>query len=292
MDYLKQYAKFLRRFLAAQQPLTVVFDCSNGSVGPVLRALFRDPRRLRAIFINDQPDGEFPGHGPNPMEPHASRDIVRAIRARRADLGVLFDADGDRAFFFDRRGRAIAPDIIAALLAKGTRGAILLEVRFGSVAAHLLRGRRIIRTPVGGTTIKPRMRRLGAALAAEYSGHYYFRDFFFSESGILAAIKVINRISRFRDFEAWVDALPRVYRSPEINFKVKNKRAALSRVAAAFHKTSRRISRIDGITAEFPDGSWFNLRPSNTENLLRLNAEARTKSLVRYRTRKIKKLLR
>ncbi len=291
MDYITRYARFLRRFLRPRKSVTAVFDCSDGATGPILRRMMRYGG-IKCIPLNAAPDGRFPHHGPNPLAKGADAQLRRAVLKHRADLGVLFDADGDRALFFDNRGDPISPDIVAALLAPARRQ-IMLDVRFGYLAEALLRGRRIIRTPVGNVYIRKTMRRRGIAFAAEYSGHYYFRDFFYAESGIATALKVISRIGLLRRISRRSPLRPIPCRSPEINFKAAHPRRLLARVTARYRRAAAKIDRTDGIRLEFRNPDWWmSLRASNTEPFVRLNLEAKHKRTYREKLREVTALLR
>lgn len=301
MDYLNSYAKFLTRFLKPSRRMKVVFDCSDGVTGPILRRIMNYESGIEFIILNAKPDGRFPHHGPNPLAAGASSELRHAILKHHAALGVLFDADGDRALFFDNRGEQIPPDMVAALLAP-TRGPVMLDVRFGYLAERLLlgrrslgeggRGRRIVRTPVGNIFIRKAMRRRKIAFAAEYSGHYYFREFFYAESGILAALKVIGRIGRIGRIRLIRPIRPIPRRSPEINFKTAHPNRLLARVVKKYRHSAAHLDRTDGIRLEFKNPDWWtNLRASNTEPLIRLNLEARDAKTYRTKLREVKKLL-
>ena len=314
MKYIKIYADFLKKNLNPQRKLKVVFDCSNGTTELILKHL--NTEKLKTTFINNIPDGNFPAHGPDPLKKNAMNDLRLAIRRHKADLGIIFDADGDRVFFADNKGRFINPDAIARLLIWNLKPKkIIIDIRTGwlvknlksqsapSASASWRMGRRrtnlkIIESKVGHYFIKKLMRKIDADFSAEYSGHYYFsarggsafggKKFYF-DSGIMAAIEVINAISKLPYSTAnFMDLLPQYYRSPELNFKVKNTKNILKKIEKYFKSQTKSyklkaISYLDGLTMEFnPPANrwWFNLRPSNTEPLLRLNVEAENKKLL------------
>lgn len=296
MNYTKLYIDFLKNFLKPKNPLKVVFDCSNGTTGIILKELFRDPSlrsgRLSAVLINDNPDGRFPAHGPNPMLEGAMNDLSKAVLKNKADLGVIFDADGDRVFFVDDRGREVINDVPIILLAKNFSGPVALTINVGLLARDFLEksGKRIFDSRVGHYFIKKVIKEKRINFAAERSGHYYFKDFFYADSGILAATQFINSVSRLKKrLSIWIDKLPRYYRSGEINFEIKDKEAAMERVEK-YISENRKVSRLDGLTVESREW-WFNLRPSNTENLIRLNLEARNKKIFEKELSNLKRLL-
>lgn len=310
-NYLDSYVAFLKKFFKVRRPLRVVFDCSNGTTGPILQKLFKTNKLITYKLINSVPDGRFPVHGPNPLASGAMDGLCRAVRRERADLGVIFDADGDRAFFVDDQGRVVPSGAVIALLAGKERGAVVLTVDVGFTAREFLAqsGRRVFSSVVGHTFIKKEMRRWRATFGAEQSGHYYFKDFFFCDSGIFAAIQTLNQIANLKfhnvRLSGWTDALPKVYSSGEMNFRVKDKNAVLARVFARYHGTAKRISRVDGVRMEFgqkhashsvaPQSGakewWFILRPSNTEPLLRLTLEAKDKRVFAARLKEVTGLI-
>lgn len=321
--YLDLYAAFLKKFLAVRRPLRVVFDCSNGTAGRVLRELFKTHKLISVQLIHGRPDGRFPAHGPDPLAPRATDDLERAVRRAKADLGVIFDADGDRVFFIDDAGRKIHSDATAYLIGANGEGPVLLDVRSGYLARELFRaaGRRILVERVGHYFIKKRMRKDRIPFAAEFTGHYYFKDFFFCDSGIFAAINMINQISnlpiRQAGFKtqnvrlsAWLDGLPRYYSSGEVNFRIRDKDQAMTRILRAYRGRARRISRMDGIKMEFGpstgstnsphagsgqgkgDNEWWLLaRPSNTEDLLRLTLEAKRENVFKKELRGVREII-
>lgn len=294
INYRQAYSAFLKRFLTPARSVYVVFDCSNGTTGLVLKALFprKVTKNVRAVFINDIPDGRFPAHGPNPMKKGALQELRREVVRRKADLGVIFDADGDRVFFVDSRGRQVEPDAVAVLISKNYRGPVLVDIRSGYLAREMIAadGKRVIDSRVGHTFIKETMRRKKIPFAAELSGHYYFKDFFYADSGIFAALQVINEVARMDTLVEWLDTLPRFYRSGELNFAVADKEKKMRAVERAYAKRANRISRLDGIKMFFDD-FWVSVRPSNTENVLRLNVEARAKAALARELRALKALL-
>ena len=316
-DYLKIYTDFLKKFLKPEKNLTVVFDCSNGVTGQILKKLFLTQKLVNSQIINQRPDGRFPAHGPDPMKPGAMDDLCQTVRKYKADLGVIFDADGDRVFFVDDRGRPVHSDVVAGLLSKNFNGQVILDVRAGYLAREMIVAdlprqgggkKKIVNSRVGHYFIKKLMREKKIPFAAEVSGHYYFQDFFFADSGIFAAIMMINSISRLnRPLSDWLDSLPRYYRSGEINFKVKDKVGVMKKVEAHFSseggsasggkKLGAKISHIDGLRVEFYRRSpelaegWFSLRPSNTEDWLRLNLEAKNKKVFDAELRLLEKLI-
>ncbi len=290
--FLVSYVKFLKKFLKPERELKVVFDCSNGTTGIILKELFKNSK-ITAIILNSKPDGNFPAHGPNPMAKGAAKQLEKEVLKRKADLGVIFDADGDRVFFVDGRGRSVDPDEAGLILARRHRGPYVI----GANSGRLLSGQpKTYRSKVGHYFIKRLMRKKKANLGMERSGHFYFKKFFYSDSGVLAAIEVMNFVSLAgqaglkSDLADWLDGLPKYFRSGEKNLKVKDKEKILRKIEKIYGSKKYKISKLDGLTVEFK-GGWFNLRPSQTEDLLRLNAEAEDKKLLEKELGRLKALL-
>lgn len=290
MNYIGAYARFLRTFLRPTAPLKIIFDSSNGSVGPLVKAVFSRHPRIRFKLIHGKPDGRFPGHGPNPTFAFARKDLERAVRRERADLGIIFDADGDRAFFVDDEGRSVYGDDAGFLMAKGFKPPFVIDVRTGhrfkKEKTFLRAPKQVVESRVGTYFMKKLMRRNQADFGVENSGHYYFKfrfgkRFSYFDSGLRAAIEMINRVSEFkkkgRTFSSWLDALSPLHRSPEeLNFPLKHTRTvehAVRLVFREYRSRALRISHLDGISIEMEE-AWFNVRPSNTEPLLRIKLEA------------------
>ncbi|MBI3046119.1 MAG: phosphomannomutase/phosphoglucomutase [Candidatus Harrisonbacteria bacterium] len=281
------YSYFLKKFLKPKRKLKVVFDCSNGTTGRILRQLTTNNKQLTTIFINDNPDGNFPAHGPNPLLKGATGQLEKEVKKQKADLGVIFDADGDRVFFIDNRGRWIDPNESAYILTKLFPSPYVV----GVVSSKRIKVKGAIISRVGHYFFKKLMREKKASLGLEHSGHYYFKKFFYCDSGILAAIEVINFVSALKgDLASWLDKLPRYYRSGELNFEVRDKEKVLRAVEMRYRQGAKQILSLDGLTIEFSD-YWFNLRPSNTENLLRLNIESTDKNILNKELQNLKKLI-
>jgi len=257
--------------------LRVAVDGGNGSAGVIVPDLFdRIPATLIPLYL--EPDGTFPNHHPDPLRPENLEDLQALIGREEPDLGVAFDGDADRAFFIDDRGRPLPGSTVTAMVA-----AWFLAREPGATIVHNLicsravpevvsaRGGHPVRTRVGHSFIKSVMKETGAVFGGEHSGHYYFREHYRADSGILAMLVLMRlitedgrRLSEIRtDFEPYAQ-------SGEINLAVPDPDAAIEAVSVAF---TGEQDRLDGLTVVLDD-RWFNLRPSNTEPVLRLNAEA------------------
>ncbi|MFI6506844.1 phosphomannomutase/phosphoglucomutase [Streptosporangium sp. NPDC050855] len=282
-DLLAGYAEYLRTLvdLSGIRPLRVVVDAGNGMGGHTVPTVLAGlPVELTALYF--ELDGTFPNHEANPIEPDNLRDLQKAVLDVGADLGLAFDGDADRCWVVDERGESVSPSTITALVAVRELGrhpgAAIIHNLITSrgvpeiVAEH---GGRAIRTRVGHSFIKAEMARTGAVFGGEHSAHYYFRDFWFADSGMLAALHVLAALGeQERPLSQVLAEYSRYAASGEINSTVADQAAATERVRAAFaSRDGVAFDELDGMTVSGP-GWWFNLRPSNTEPLLRLNAEA------------------
>ena len=278
--FINEYGSFLRDHLSdAARNVDAVFDCSNGAAGPVIERLFPD-----SIILNGRPDGNFPNHAPDPLRAGSMIALQKKVVSDHADVGIIFDADGDRMFVVDDQGRIVDPDAIAYLLLWSLRPKrFISEVKAGWSIKRQPFGAKRIESKTGHYFFKQAMRKWDAEFGHEESGHYYFKNFFYCDSGIMAAIEVLHAIAKLPyRLSEFVDLLPITYKSVELNFPVPftMHAALLTRVERTYVNNSTRISRLDGITMEFKDPDWwFNLRFSNTEPLARLRVEARDKKV-------------
>lgn len=299
-SYIKEYVDFLNGFLSdGAQTIDVIFDCSNGSSGPIIERLFPD-----SIILNGRPDGNFPNHAPDPLHTGSLDMLQKRVVSDTADIGVIFDADGDRAFFVDDRGRSIDPDAIAYLLLWSLRpqrfisevkaGWLIKRQSFGS-AQDAPFGAKRIESKTGHYYFKQAMRKWNAEFGQEESGHYYFKEFFYCDSGIMAAAEVLNAVAKLPyTVSQFIDLLPATYKSAEINFPVPLAKhgALLKHIETVHAKKATHSSKLDGIVLEFKDPDWwFNVRFSNTEPLARLRVEARDKQVYDEELRKLTGLL-
>jgi phosphomannomutase len=227
-------------------------------------------------------DGTFPNHEANPIEPENIRDLRAAVREHGADVGLAFDGDADRCFVVDERGEPVTPSAITALVAvrelgKHGPGRIVHNLITSRAVPEIVRehGGEPVRTRVGHSFIKQTMAETDAMFGGEHSGHYYFRDFWFADSGMLAAMHVLAALGgQDRPLSELLGEFTRYSASGEINSKVDDQEATAAQVRAAFEgRPGVTVDELDGLTVGHDDW-WFNLRPSNTEPLLRLNAEA------------------
>src|SRR5690554_510585 len=286
---LADYAAHLRRLvdLRGIRHLTVVVDAGNGMAGLTVPAVLGDavldPLPLTIVPLYFELDGTFPHHEANPLEPKNLVDLQDAVREHRADIGLAFDGDADRCFVVDERGAPVSPSAITALVAvrelRRHPGATIIHNLITSAAVPEIiaeHGGVPVRSRVGHSFIKERMAATGAVFGGEHSAHYYFRDFWNADTGMLAAMHVLAALGEQSAPLSELSArFERYVASGEINSRVADQRAASKRVEDAYAGAD--LDHTDGLTVRFDDGAWFNLRPSNTEPLLRLNVEAPTR---------------
>jgi phosphomannomutase len=284
----EKYLAKLAGFVQGQQPLKIAVDAGDGMAGPEVGKLFDRLSLWNLIPLNIEPDGEFPHHGANPFAHDAARELENRVPAESADLGVAFDGDADRCLFVDEQGRQVPPDIATALiaeffLAKEPGARILYDLRSSRVVAETIRrlGGTGTRCRVGHAFIKAQMREEGALFAGELSGHYYFRDLGYIDCGLMAMIAMANVLSmKGEPLSSLVRPLMKYHSSGELNLKVSRKDAIVASLAAAYKDA--KTDRLDGLTIEY-DTWWFNLRPSNTEPVIRLNIEADSEALMKQK---------
>ncbi|WP_309050868.1 phosphomannomutase/phosphoglucomutase [Streptomyces sp.] len=283
-DTLADYAAHLKGLvdLTAIRPLKVVVDAGNGMGGHTVPTVF-DGLPLETVPMYFELDGTFPNHEANPLDPKNIVDLQARVRAEGADIGLAFDGDADRCFVVDERGEPVSPSAITALvaareLAKHPGGTIIHNLITSWSVPEVVRenGGLAVRTRVGHSFIKEEMARTGAIFGGEHSAHYYFKDFWNADTGMLAALHVLAALGgQEGTLSALVAEYDRYTGSGEINSTVVDQAARTAEVKAAYgEREDTTVDELDGLTVSSADW-WFNLRPSNTEPLLRLNVEAR-----------------
>ena len=293
-DILDEYSRFLRAQvdLSSSRPLKIVVDAGNGMAGLTTPAVLGD-RLLPALPFEIVPlyfelDGSFPNHPANPLEPENLRDLQAAVVEHGADIGIAFDGDADRCFIVDELGAPVSPSAITGMVARreiaraqaaGEAKPVIIHNLITSRAVpELIRkdGGHPVRTRVGHSFIKAVMAKEGAVFGGEHSAHYYFRDFWNADTGMLAAMHVLAALG---EQDGPLSDLSREYEpyfsSGEVNSKVEDIQASIARARSVFEQAGVAVDDLDGLTFTPDHGNWwFNLRPSNTEPYLRLNAEA------------------
>ncbi|KAA9395409.1 phosphomannomutase/phosphoglucomutase [Kocuria coralli] len=293
-DILKEYAEFLRGLvdLTGIRPLKVVVDAGNGMGGKTTPAVLGDTvlegLPLEVVPLYFELDGTFPNHPANPLEPENLLDLQRAVVEHGADIGLAFDGDADRCFVIDDRGEPVTPSAIAALVAEREiaraqadgeeRPVVIYNLITSKAVPELVtsRGGRPVKTRVGHSFIKAVMASEGGVFGGEHSAHYYFRDFFNADTGMLAAMHVLAALGeQERPLSDLMASYSPYVASGEINSQIEDKKAAVDRVRDAYADEDVTVEDSDGTTfTSQEEGWWFNLRPSNTEPYLRLNVEA------------------
>ena len=283
-DVLAEYAAHLHGLVDLSQvrPLTVVVDAGNGMGGHTVPVVLSGlPLEIVPLYF--ELDGSFPNHEANPLDPANLVDLQAAVRKHGADIGLAFDGNADRVFVVDERGEPVSPSAVTALvavreLAKGHGTTIIHNLITSRAVPEIVRehGGEPVRTRVGHSFIKAEMARTDAVFGGEHSAHYYFRDFWRADTGMLAAMHVLAALGeQGRPLSELTAAYSRYAASGEINSTVADARARMTEVRDTFAgQDGVGMDDMDGLTVELPDGAWFNLRASNTEPLLRLNVEA------------------
>ncbi|MEU3762702.1 MULTISPECIES: phosphomannomutase/phosphoglucomutase [Streptomyces] len=293
-DTLEDYAAHLRSLvdLTGIRPLKAVVDAGNGMGGHTVPTVLAGlPLTLVPMYF--ELDGTFPNHEANPLDPANLVDLRKRVREEGADLGLAFDGDADRCFVVDERGEPVSPSAITALVASrelarnGGKGTVIHNLITSRSVAEVVRenGGTPERTRVGHSFIKAEMARTGAIFGGEHSAHYYFRDFWNADTGMLAALHVLAALGEQQGtLSALVDQYDRYAGSGEINSTVDDQAVRLAAIRAAYEgREGVTLDDLDGLTVSAADW-WFNVRPSNTEPLLRLNAEARDEAtMIRIR---------
>jgi len=285
-DVTSDYKKHLLKFMPKKiKPLKIVIDAGNGTGGKELELVLDDFKELELVKMYFEPDGTFPNHEANPLIEENTVDIRKRIVKEKADFGIAPDGDSDRVFFFDEKGQAISGDLITALIAedlleKDPGKKIIYDLRSSWVTPEVIKaaGGKPIMYRVGHAFIKDKMRKEDAILGGEVSCHFYFKDNFNTDSGIIASLVMIGIISKKGGtLSSIIKPLRKYFASGEINSSVSDKDGKMKELAGLYKKG--KVSWMDGVRVDFSDW-WFNVRASNTEPLLRLNLEAKSKKLM------------
>lgn len=280
-----EYIEFQRQFLGDIRDLRVAVDCSNGVSNLFIKKLLGET----PYYINDTLDGRFPGHEPNPLDAENQKQIKELVLKNRCDIGLLFDGDADRITFIDERGQFISPDLIIAFLGnyflgeKKQKGIVLQDIRSSrAIQEYLgkLYNAKVETWRVGRAYAALKLRELNGCFGGELAGHYYFRDFYYSDSGIMAALLVLRLLAHFKTerktMSMIIKEISGYHNSGEINFTIEKKQEAMDAVRDHFMKIEKpeRFLDFDGYRLDYHDW-WLNIRPSNTEPYLRFLAEAK-----------------
>lgn len=299
-DIKQDYIDFQQKFVKDFSNIKVGVDISNGAASVIIRDIWSKD----FTYINEELDGNFPNHSPNPLMEENTRQMQACVKENGLDLGLVFDGDADRVVFVDDKGRHIAPDLVIAAMAdyffneRKLKGIVIEDIRTSkSVGEYIEKfGGEMAMWKVGRANAAPKLRELDGVYGGEFAGHYYFKDFFYSDSGILAGSIVLQIVSKLKSqgkkFSELIDEITHYHNSGEINFKLEDKKGAMERVKNHFVEKEKPTAfyDFDGYRVEYKDW-WFNIRMSNTEPYLRLLCEAKTKEMLQEKVKEISDLI-
>jgi phosphomannomutase len=294
----EKYLGFLRGYTPDISSLTIGIDCSNGMAVILIKDLLGD----QPEYLFDTLDGTFPNHDPNPLVEENVSDLKHLVLSKKCDIGIIFDGDADRVMFVDEKGRFVPPDLIIAVIAEfflhNEKGPVVCDIRTSKSVTEYLKG--LGAEPylwkVGHAYAKPKMKELGARVGGELAGHYYYKDFYYCDSGILTALIVLQVVLSLqkegRKFSELIDKIRIYENSGEINFRIENKSSAMETLKEHFLEREEclQLYDFDGYRLEF-ESWWFNVRPSNTEPYLRLLVEAVSTDVLSKKLGEIKEIL-
>jgi len=293
------YFPFLNSYKFNFDNLKIGVDCSNGVSGYFVRQVLGE----NPIYINDEPDGTFPNHEPNPLEPENIVQLQELVQSEKLDIGVIFDGDADRVMFTDENGKFISPDLLIAAIAHyfgpGENRVVLHDIRTSRAVKEYLNklGYTTYMWRVGRAYAAPKLREINGLYGGELAGHYYFSHFYFSDSGFIAAMILLDVFARFKEKNVTVsmliDQIAGTWANTgEINYKITKKQEAMDAVRAYFLTEEQPVTNLDfdGYRVDFPKW-WFNIRPSNTEPYLRFIAEAENQEILDEKLRKTQQII-
>ena len=301
-DIKAEYLQFQSRYKGDYSNLNIGIDLSNGMAALIVKDLI--PEGENVAYIYDTIDGSFPNHDPNPLVAENVEALKALVAERGCDIGVIYDGDADRVMFVDEKSRFIAPDLIIALMGhywlekRGLKGKVLQDIRSSkSVGEYLVpMGAQMATWRVGRAFAAPKLREIDGVYGGEFAGHYYFKEFFYSDSGIMASLIVLSILSDLKregkTLSQVIDKIAAYNNSGEINFKIERKAEAMEAVKDWFTSVEKptAIMDFDGYRVEFQDW-WFNIRPSNTEPYLRLIAEAKGEKMLQEKGAKAREII-
>lgn len=299
-DIHADYLAFLLKYKGDWSGLKIAMDLSNGMSSLYARDIFGDA----PAYIYEELDGRFPNHEPNPLVQKNVEALKNLVRETKADIGVIYDGDADRVMFVDENSRFISPDLMIAVLGhyfleeRGEKGIVLQDIRSSKAVGEYLApmGGEMRTWKVGRAFAAHKLRELDGVYGGELAGHYYFRDFFYSDSGLLASILILNVVARMKaqgvTLSQLIARIEKYQNSGEINFRLEDKKGAMDAVREHFIASEKPTADMDfdGYRVEFPQW-WFNIRPSNTEPYLRFICEATSKELLDSKIAEVREIL-
>lgn len=288
-DVKGEYLQFLSRYHDDLSNLRIVIDCSNGMASILVKDIYGQG----PTYLFDTPDGTFPNHEANPLEPGNIKQLQAKVRESGADIGVIFDGDADRVMFVDEHGDFISPDLMIAVLGhyfieeQHCDGKVIQDIRTSKSVTEYIEamGREVVIWRVGRAYAAKKFREIDGAFGGEFAGHYYFRDFFYSDSAMVASQVLLHVFNRMKkdgiSVSQLIGRIKKYANSGEINYTIQDKSGAMEAVRSHFctKETPTALMDFDGYRIEFKDW-WFSIRPSNTEPYLRLLMEARSKDIL------------
>ena len=301
-EIMADYLAFMRKFVKDYSKLTIAMDLSNGMANLFAKEIFGTGSNIHYLF--DTLDGRFPNHEPNPLIEKNCFPLEDKVREVKADAGVIYDGDADRVMFVDEKGTFISPDLMIALMGRyfvgerGLKGIVLQDIRSSKAVGEYLApmGCTMETWKVGRAFAAKKLREIDGVWGGELAGHYYFRDFFYSDSGLLASIILLNIVADLKaEGKTLSQAIAEIVRyknSGEINFRLEDKKGAMDAIKEHFMSSEKATAFMDfdGYRVEFPDW-WFNIRPSNTEPYLRFICEATSEALLQEKIAQTEKIL-
>ncbi len=298
-DFRKDYLEFLAQYKTDLSGLNIAIDCSNGMGSLLIRELLGNSPH----YIYDTPDGTFPNHEPNPLEEENVADLKKLVLKKGCDIGLIFDGDADRVMFVDEKGQFIQPDMMIAVLAgyfadKGLTGNSIQDIRTSKSVTEYVesKGFKMHMWRVGRAYAALKLREINGLFGGELAGHYYFRDFYYSDSAYVASLIILGEVKKHHDagvtLSQLISNISRYHGTGEINFHIDKKTEAMDALRDTFSREETPVAffDFDGYRIEFKNW-WFNVRPSNTEPYLRFLAEANSPELIAEKRQKALEIL-
>ena len=296
----QEYLEFLKNYQYDISNLKIVMDCSNGMASTLVKDIYGK----QPVYMFDELDGTFPNHEANPLEPENVVALRERVLEEGADIGVIYDGDADRVMFVNEKGEFISPDLMIAVLAqyfikeKDVKGQVIQDIRTSKSVTEYIRkmNRDVYIWRVGRAYAALKLREIDGAFGGEFAGHYYFRDFYYSDSAMLASLVILHVVSELKrqgiSLSQFISQIAVYANSGEINFKIERKQEAMDALKDHFmdNENATEFMDFDGYRIEFEDW-WFNVRPSNTEPYLRMLMEAQTEQLLNQKLSEAKMVL-
>jgi phosphomannomutase len=295
----EEYIKFLNGYKQDYSNLKIAIDCSNGMAGLLIKDLLGD----QPEYLFDELDGTFPNHEANPLIPKNVVDLQKLVKEKQSDIGIIFDGDADRVMFVDEKSRFISPDLMIALMAHyflkdGKKAKVLQDIRTSKAVGEYIEsfGSEMHMWRVGRAFAALKLREIDGLFGGELAGHYYFKDFYYSDSGLLACLIILNVLSDMKKngktLSELIDNIRKYESSGEINFRIEQKKEAMEAVKEFYFDKEKPSAffDFDGYRIEYKDW-WLNIRPSNTEPYLRLLVEANSESLLNSKVEELKGII-